>query len=69
MKNAMKDWITNIVAILLWGISTYAYFFTDKEMKFLVYIGVMMLGFSFLFIDSKQIRALIIKFVNKRIES
>ena len=67
MKKAFKDWITNIVGIIIWGVASYVKFFTVTDVSFWEYVGYMAIGFSFLFVDSKVIREWIVKYINKKI--
>lgn len=67
MKSALKDWITNLSALAIWGLSSYKMFFTESGLDFYVYCGLMALGIMFLFLDAKKILAYIDKFINKKI--
>lgn len=67
MKQALKDWITNLSALIIWGLASYKFFFTEESLNFYVYVGLMALGIVFLFLDAKKILVYIDKFINKKI--
>lgn len=66
MKNALKDWITNIFAIILWSVSS-TLFFMDKLDFWPKYLGCIIIGSVLLFLNIKTMRELAIKYINKLI--
>ena len=66
MKNAFKDWITNIFAVIIWSVST-TLFFMDKMELWPRYVVSLIIGSVFLFLNIKTMRELLIKYINKKI--
>ena len=66
MKNAFKDWITNILAIIVWVGGT-TLFFMGKLDIWPEWIGCIIVGAILLFLNIKTMRQLLIKYINKKI--
>ena len=66
MKNAFKDWVTNIFALIIWAGSTVLFFMAKMEF-WPKYLGCLIVGSVFLFLNIKTMRELAIKFINKKI--
>ena len=66
MKNAIKCWITNIFALIIWAIST-TLFFLDKMELWPKYVISLAIGGVFFFLNAKTIRGLLINLINKKI--
>lgn len=66
MKNAFKDWLTNIFAIILWSVSS-TLFFMDKLEFWPKYLGCLIIGAVLLFLNIKTMKELLIKYINNKI--
>lgn len=66
MKNALKEWITNIFAIILWSVSTTLFFLSRLDL-WPEYLICLVVGVTLLFTNGKTLRELAIKYINKKI--
>lgn len=66
MKNAFKDWITNILAIMIATGGT-VLFFLDRMDFWPEFVGCIIIGIVLLFTNGKTLRELAIKYINKLI--
>lgn len=53
MKKRLKDWITDIFAVIIWGISTYL--FIVHEVALISYVILLFVGILFLFASTKDL--------------
>ena len=66
MKTRLKDWVTNLFAVVIWAASIYLFVIDKLDTdKFIILIVI---GFVFLFMDHKEILVLAKKFLKTKIK-
>ena len=64
MKKRLKDWITDIFAIIIWGFSSYLFFVHDIEL--IPYVVLLFVGILFLFASTKDLIDIGKKIIHKK---